>query len=169
MKSLIRIVTISNKYIKYLYHFDNKVMYNKGQKRPYIGILFEVKGQKFYAPLSHPKEKFKQMKNDVDFMRIKAGELGAINFNNMIPVHKSAVTIIDISKVEDIKYKMLLINQLKFFDDHELDIVNRATKLYKSYKTNTLRPSVYNRCCNFLLLEEKSKKFNPNFKSDFTK
>lgn len=163
MEQLIRLVKVDSKYIKYLYSFDKKVMYNKGQKRPYLGVLFEVRGHKYYAPLTHPKEKFKHMRNSEDFMRIKGGTLGAINFNNMIPVVDDAVSVIDVSQVEDIKYKMLLINQLRFFDDNDIDIINRATKLYKAYKSKKLRKAVFNRCCNFYVLEKKSKEYNPNF------
>lgn len=163
MEKLIKLVYVDDKYIRFLYSFDKKVMYNKGQKRPYIGILFEVRGHKYYAPLTHPKEKFKTMKNSEDFMRINGGTLGAINFNNMIPVVDNSINIIDIAQVEDIKYKMLLINQLKFFDRKDTDIINRATKLYKAYKSKNLRKSVYERCCNFMLLEKKSKEYNPNF------
>ena len=104
------------------------------------------------------------MNNDVDFMRIKGGEYGAINFNNMIPVHNSAITPIDVSAVEDVKYKLILINQLKFFDKFETEIINKATKLYKAYQSKTLRKSVADRCCNFGLLESYVKKYNPNYK-----
>lgn len=161
---MIRLVNIDSKYVRFLFSIDKKVMYNKGQKRPYIGILFEVRGHKYYAPLTSPKEKFLTMKNDVDFMRIKGGKLGAINFNNMIPVCESAISPINTSEIQDIKYKMLLINQIKFFDEYETEIVNRATKLYKAYKAKKLRKSVEARCCNFFNLEKSIKKYDPNFK-----
>ena len=164
MDKMIRLVYVDSKYIKYLYSFDNRVMFNKGQRRPYLGILFQVKGHKYYAPLTHPKEKFKSMKNSQDFIRIEGGLLGAINLNNMIPVVDSAVQVINIREIEDWKYKMLLINQIKFFDDHELDIVNRATKLYKAHKLKRLRQTIYQRCCDFAMLETKSKLYKPNFK-----
>lgn len=157
---MIKLANISSKYIKYLYGFDKKVMYNKGQRRPYLGVLFEVKGHKFYAPLTHPKEKFKSMKNQEDFIKIGGGSLGAINLNNMIPVVEGVADVIDISKVEDWKYRMLLINQIKFFDDNETYIINKATKLYKSYKNKTLRKAVAQRCCNFVLLQKHAKGFN---------
>lgn len=161
---MIRLVNIDSKYVRFLFSIDKKVMYNKGQKRPYIGILFEVRGHKYYAPLTSPKEKFLSMKNDVDFMRIKGGTLGAINFNNMIPVCENAVSPINTSEIKDIKYKMLLINQIKFFDEYETEIINRATKLYKAYKSKKLRKAVEERCCNFFNLEKAVKKYNPNFK-----
>lgn len=163
MKRLIELVYVDSKYIKYLYAYDNRVMYNKGQKRPYLGILLEVRGHKYYAPLTHPKEKFKTMRNSEDFMRIAGGTLGGINFNNMIPVVDEAITKIKVQEVQDQKYKFLLINQMKFFDKHDTDIINRATKLYKMYKNKTLRKVVALRCCNFMLLEKKSKTYNPNF------
>ena len=165
MERMVKLVYVDSKFIRYLYHYDNHVMYNKGQRRPYIGILFQVKSLKYYSPLTHPKEKFKTMKNSEDFMRIKGGELGAINFNNMIPIRNEALIPINVSEIEDKKYKMLLINQMKFFDDHETDIVNRATKLYKAFKNNTLRKSVKIRCCNFPLLEKQAKRYDANFKS----
>lgn len=93
---VIKIILVSEKYINYLFKFDNNVRYNKGESRPYIGILLEVNGNKYYAPLSSPKPKFLKMKNCEDFMRIDSGKLGAINFNNMIPLVDSA--IIDILK-----------------------------------------------------------------------
>lgn len=157
MEELVKIVYIEESYIRYLFSYDKKVMYNKGQKRPYLGILFEVRGLKYYAPLSHPKEKFLKMKNAEDFMRIEGGELGAINFNNMIPVVTEAIIPIYISEIEDVKYKFLLINQLRWFHKNQIAILNKATKLYRARKNKTLRPAVYARCCDFALLESKSK------------
>ena len=41
------------------------------------------------------------MKNGKDFRKIKQGEYGAINFNNMIPVPDSALILIDIANIAD--------------------------------------------------------------------
>lgn len=157
----IEIVYISNHYIKYLYNIDNKVMYNKGQRRPYIGILFEVQGNKYYAPLTHPKEKFKTMPNNIDFHKLDNGKLGAINFNNMIPVHDSAVIHIEINKIEDIKYKFLILKQIEYLNKNHINIIDKANRLYNYYINKTLKENVYNRCCNFTKLEEVSKLYKP--------
>lgn len=53
------------------------------------GILFKIDTFEYFAPLSSPKLKHIKMKNTLDFLKIKNGELGAINFNNMIPVMKN--------------------------------------------------------------------------------
>lgn len=166
---MVRLVHVDSKYIRFLFSADSRVMYNKGQRRPYIGILFEVRGHKYYAPLTHPKEKFKTMKNTEDFMRIEGGKLGAINFNNMIPVVDSAVKHINVADYSDEKYRMLLISQISFFDVHATSIVDKATKLYLAYISKKLRKQVADRCVNFKVLEKQSKKYDPNFKYDEAK
>ena len=87
----LKIVRVNSDYCDYLRKFDNKVAYNKNEKelRPFIGILFQIDACKYFAPLSSPKPKHKNMKNTLDFFKIKDGELGAVNFNNMIPVNEN--------------------------------------------------------------------------------
>lgn len=38
------------------------------------------------GPLSSPKEKHKNMKNSIDFLKLDEEKQGKINFNNMIPI-----------------------------------------------------------------------------------
>ena len=38
------------------------------------------------------------MRNKLDFLRIDFGKLGAINFNNMIPVQSNNIILLDLSK-----------------------------------------------------------------------
>lgn len=38
------------------------------------------------------------MKNKLDFLRLDYGKLGAINFNNMLPVQERNVIMIDLDK-----------------------------------------------------------------------
>ncbi len=40
----LRFYNVDDKYIAYLYNFDNKVPFNKNSKRPYIGIVLEING-----------------------------------------------------------------------------------------------------------------------------
>ena len=58
---------IKDDYIHYLRQFDSKVAENKGESRPYVGIMLEVNGTKYYAPFSSPKPKHQHMKNTKDF------------------------------------------------------------------------------------------------------
>ena len=57
----LKLVRISEKYVKFLSQVKSKVPYNSHNKkgRPFIGILFEIDNKKYFAPLSSPKEKHK--------------------------------------------------------------------------------------------------------------
>ena len=66
------IVQVDYEYCNYLRKFDERVPYNSGNKRnrPFIGILFNVGNIEYFTPLSSPKEKHKNMKNTIDFIKI---------------------------------------------------------------------------------------------------
>ena len=112
------------------------IAYNKYDKelRPFIGILFEIDSYKYFAPLSSPKDKHKKMRNMIDFLKIKNGELGAVNFNNMIPVTNKNYYLIDLnrktSKSEEIKYQKLLNEQLNWLNSHYNQVKNKSFRLY---------------------------------------
>ena len=154
---MISLVYVKTSYIDYLRTFESRVRFNKGQTRPYIGILFTVNGLKYYAPLSSPKPSHVKMKKNIDVIKIEGGKLGIINLNNMIPVRKNSIIKIDITKEKNPKYRMLLIQQALFFNENEERIIKRATTVYNSFIKGTLPKGVKERCCNFTLLEEKSK------------
>lgn len=162
----LRIVRVDSDYCDYLRKFDNKVAYNKNEKelRPFIGILFEIDNFEYFAPLSSPKEKHKSMKNTLDFFKIDGGELGAVNFNNMIPVSSRNYSIIDLHKetltIEEFKYQKLLIEQLNWLNANYYQVKNKSLKLYKLYNNGNLPQNIKLRCCNFILLEEKCKEYN---------
>jgi protein AbiQ len=132
--------------------------------RPFVGILLSVNGIDYFAPLSSPKSKHKGMKNQVDFLKIKGGEWGAINFNNMIPIHPSCLTAVDmkISEKDDkaeADYKNLLSNQLSWCNSNKAGILSRATKLYQIIVNKQARPELAKRCCDFLKDEEQYRAF----------
>ncbi len=125
----LRIVKVNPSYCDYLREFDNKVSYNKNKKdlRPFIGILFKIEDLEYFALLSSPKPKHKQMKNKMDFSKIKNGELGAVNFNNMIPVDKEYYNVINLNKkitnLEQLKYQKLLREQLDWLNSNYIQII----------------------------------------------
>ena len=135
----LKIVRVDSNYCDYLRKYDNKVSYNKNEKelRPFIGILFQIDTCKYFAPLSSPKAKHKNMKNTVDFLKIKNGELGAVNFNNMIPVKEDNYILIDLNKdtsnIEEIKYQKLLREQLNWLNENYNQVKNKSFKLYQLY------------------------------------
>ncbi len=162
----LRIVRVNSEYCDYLRKFDNRVSYNKYEKelRPFIGILFKINSCEYFAPLSSPKEKHKKMKNTVDFFKIKNGELGAVNFNNMIPVKENNYSLVDLNKetltISELKYQKLLREQLDWLNANYIQVQNKSSKLYQLYIIGKLSENIKARCCNFKLLEEKCIEYN---------
>ena len=162
----LEIVRVDSDYCDYLRQFDNKVAYNKYEKelRPFIGILFEIDTCHYFAPLSSPKPKHRKMKNMIDFFKIKDGELGAVNFNNMIPVTDKNYTLVDLNKetltIAELKYQKLLKEQLSWLNAHYRQVKNKSFRLYQLYNSEKLPANMKSRCCNFKLLEEKCIEYN---------
>ena len=167
----LKLVKVDSKYCDYLRKFDNKVAYNMNTKelRPFVGILFTIESCEYFAPLSSPKPKHITMKNTMDFYKIDNGELGAVNFNNMIPVMKNNYKVISLRKIsynkQEIKYNELLKDQLSWLNEHYDQVKNKSFKLYNLYNENKLPKSIKDRCCNFKLLENKCIEYNKNVKS----
>lgn len=144
----LRIVRVDSDYCDYLRVFDNKVPYNKNDKelRPFIGILFKIDSCEYFAPLSSPKAKHKSMKNMIDFFKIKDGELGAVNFNNMIPVTERNYFILDLNKetltMAESKYQKLLREQLNWLNSNYYQVKNKSFKIYTLYNNNKLPKNI---------------------------
>lgn len=143
-------------YCDFLRKTDPCVPYtmNEKENRPFVGIIFQIKNINYYAPLTSPKPKHIKMKNQVDFLKINNGIWGAINFNNMIPIHISSLKKIDINirpldTKKDRDYKNLLMNQLSWCNSNKNVIINTASHLYKLVVNNEAWKSLLKRCCNF--------------------
>lgn len=165
MENLI-LVRLDSKYCDYLRKFDDKVPYNFDSKktRSFVGVLFTVNNCKYFAPLSSPKLKHKKMRTKIDFLKLDNGNLGAINFNNMIPVTEKNIVKLDLDKDYLIKsekqYNKLLKEQLYWLNRNNQKIHARSKKLYDNYVNGKLDVNVVKRCCNFPLLEKKCKEYN---------
>lgn len=161
------------KYIRDLANVDDKVMsvspQTKKSNRPFVGIVVICDNKEYCIPLTSPKPKHKNMKNDKDFSKIfdKNGNLiGAINFNSMIPINNDVVSKIDISisqndNPKDKAYKNLLHDQLNWCNKNKDSIINKANKLYHIVtETPDKMRNLTNRCCDFKKLESVLQKRN---------
>lgn len=160
MKKYFKLVRINENYCDYLRQFDDKVPYNKNSKklRPFVGILFSINECMYFAPLSSPKPKHLKMYDTIDFLRLDSGRLGAINYNNMIPVKSNNIYEIDLnSKPEKNweKYNYLLKLQIYWLNRNYDLVITKAKALYFDYTNANLPENILSRCCNFKLLEEK--------------
>ncbi|GHV74990.1 hypothetical protein AGMMS49940_22920 [Spirochaetia bacterium] len=149
------------KYCDFLRQADPCVPYTRDKKetRPFVGILITVAEMNYYAPLTSPKPKHRGMKNQLDFLKINHGTWGAINFNNMIPIHPQCLTAVELRILPtdvkaDVDYKNLLANQLSWCNANKKQILKQAAKLYGIITTGKARPELAGRCCNFRIDEQ---------------
>ena len=159
MKSNLRIYEIKSEYIKYLSNYQKHIFTQADRKdtRKYIGIIFEVKGVKYFAPLSSFKEKHKKMKESVDFIKIK--DYAVINLNNMIPVPGSQIIDININKENNPSYKYLLQAESREINNQRNKIRKNAEIVYSHKKHNGDSTALAKRTNNFELLEKLCKEF----------
>lgn len=150
---------INEKYAKYIYNQDKKVLkaYDIKSKRPFIGIILEINNISYFAPLSSPKKKHEKMKNNIDFLKINNGRDGVINLNNMIPIPLGCYEKINIKEeiVRDKKYGLILKYQIIWCNKNIEKIMKNAEKLYKLVSNNKANLNIQKRCCDFKFLETK--------------
>lgn len=133
---------VSDRYISYLQKSEPNVMSNKEgvrtYHRKYLGVLTELNGFRYFIPLSSPKEKDynKQgkIKNDSEitiYIRNKDKLYGTLRLNNMIPVPESELVKYDLNDEGDLRYKMLVLNELYFVRANAKRIEETAKNLYE--------------------------------------
>jgi protein AbiQ len=162
----LKFFTVNNVYCEFLRKVDPCVpyIYDDKNTRPFVGIVLTVSGFDYFAPLTSPKPKHRSMKNQTDFLKINGGIWGAINFNNMIPIHPICLAEVDMNilatddKAES-DYKNLLVNQLSWCNANKDRIITQAEKLYHVIVAGKARPELAKRCCNFPLDEEQYRKY----------
>ena len=125
----------------------------------YLALIIEV----CRIEVSRHMASLKAINLKYDFLKLDDGKLGALNFNNMIPVTDNNYYLIDMdnpNKLNDIKYYNLLLDQLAWLNEHNLQVRKKSERLYNLYNNKKLNKTIFNRCCNFKLLEEKCMKYN---------
>ncbi|MCL2354603.1 MAG: type III toxin-antitoxin system ToxN/AbiQ family toxin [Oscillospiraceae bacterium] len=156
----IKFYTIEDEYIRYLYKFDKKVPFNKGARRPYIGIILEINKHTYFAPLNSPKPAHNKYDENATHMKILDGKtiLGIIRFNNMLPIDKKLLTYISFNDIKDYRYRKLLSKENRFIQKHTEEIRKKANQLYKIV-TVEKREFFVSISCDFKLLEQKCRKY----------
>ena len=70
---MLRIYKIDVEYNNFLRQFDENVKDNSisKERRPYIGVLFDINDLKYFAPMASPRPKHRMIKNSIDFEKIE--------------------------------------------------------------------------------------------------
>lgn len=161
---------IDMKYVRELAKVDDNVMSVSPQahkeNRPFVGVILICDNKQYCVPLSSPKEKHKNMNNDIDFTKINDGNklLAVLNFNNMIPVDTSVIQPLNIKisnndTPKDRHYKTMATKQLQWCQKNQDAIINKANKLYRMVTTGKANNLLSRRCCDFAKLEKVLNKY----------
>ena len=155
---------IENKYIDYLLKFSEHLFRNakitQSYSRKYIGILFEINGFKYFAPLSSFKPKHKRLNETIDF--IKIGDMAVINLNNIFPVPDGFYSLKNPKTEKNLQYQTLLNNEIRIIRKKQEQIIHNAKSVYNHKITNDGKSKLAQRCNDFKLLEEKCKLYKRN-------
>lgn len=147
---------ISRAYVEYLSSAEPRLFHNSQQgqtnERKYIGIVFQVGGKDYFAPLSSFKPKHKSMKNRLDFIKVQ--NYAVINLNCMFPVPPSERTYVDFALVTDPKYKALLLAEYRYIKSIQAKILKNAAALYHHKQNSGNSTPLARRCNDFVLLEK---------------
>lgn len=167
MESL-KIYRVSDHYVRFLSGLDPRVPHNKGNRRPYVGVVLLVGAYRYFVPMESPKPNHASMKSGVHLMRIADGTLGILGFNNMIPIPDAALTLLDIDREPDVKYADLLRHQVSFINKHKADVMDHAQRTYRAVVTGKNKFLV-RISCDFKKLERACGHYDPSFKSNVPK
>lgn len=147
-------------YLEYLRNYESKVPYiqyeNRNQKF-FCGIVLEIDGFKFYAPVSSNKDK---KYTDYPMYSNQKSCLGTIRFAYMVPVPNNQLKVKDFSKVPDEKYRSLLNKQWNFCKHKRNQIQKKAEIVYNGVVKNENKPRFASACCDFELLMKKCKEYD---------
>lgn len=168
MERKIYLYTISNSYINYLQQFDTKIsLHNSTQGSVYVGAVLEISNDvSYFVPLtSYSKEKEERMKHrkqlvlSLHELGDSDNKLGYMLFNNMIPVPKTELQLIDLSDQSIPKNRMMKLQQT-YMRSILSGIENKSSVVYRKQINGD--PYYVRWCCNFSLLERKCVEFIEN-------
>ena len=135
----LNLYSISDKYIKYLRKFEDKIYDNKEEirvrTRKYLGIVLTINNCNYYIPMSSPKksdyidyEKRIIRKDTKTIIRIDNGNrlYGTLRISNMIPVPITELEPYMIETEQDRKYKEVILGELRYINNNVEKITKNA-------------------------------------------
>ncbi len=168
----LNLYSISDAYIKYLRQFDNRIYDNKEEtrthERKYLGVVLTVNEFNYYIPMSSPKKSDyldinrRNIKKDTKtIIRIHEGNrlYGTLRISNMIPVPITELEPYIIANENDIKYKDLVLGELRYINNNSDKIIKYANIVYNQ-KIKNIDIGYIKNTVDFKLLEKKLKKWN---------
>ena len=156
----LKIYRIDDRYIRFLRSRDTRVQDNKDRRRPYVGVVLYVGGYQYFVPMESPKPNHAKIKAGKHILKLQGGLLGLLGFNNMVPVHESALVEFDINSEPDRQYRKLLFEQMKECNDRKADIYACAERTYYDV-VNKKKKFLLDISCDFKKLEKACGEYRP--------
>ncbi|NLC92833.1 MAG: type III toxin-antitoxin system ToxN/AbiQ family toxin [Treponema sp.] len=123
-----------------------------------MGIILEINGFKYFAPLSSFKPKHKRLCETIDF--IKVGIYAVINLNNMFPAPLNLCKAVQIENIKNEHYRNLVRAKYRIIKQKTEQIVNNAKDVYNHKMINDGKSKLSQRCNDFRNLELKCKEYS---------
>lgn len=152
--------------------FDKRIYDNKEDsriyKRKYIGVVLTINGYNYYIPMSSPKKsdyinyEKNIIRNDTKtIIRIHEGGrlYGTLRISNMIPVPITELEPYIIKDEKDLKYKQVILGELRYINSNTNKIVKYAKIVYNQ-KIKNVDIGYIRNTVDFKVLEEKLSKWN---------
>lgn len=125
--------------------------YGEHRKQKFmIGIILKINNFNYFAPIS---SSCVQYKNNI-LIKSNGAVVSSIRFNYMFSVPKSEIQKAIFSNVSNSSYKNLLINELNYCREKEVEIFKLAFSTYKAVLLGK-NLGLVNNSCDFKLLEQK--------------
>lgn len=155
-----KIFVIEEAYLSFLHSVDTKVPHIAGagykKAKPYLGVVLNVDGHDFLAPMSSPKPWHANIaSSDLRYFKlhergVETNELGVIAIQFMVPAFPRVITELDFS-TQDPQYSALLQMQYEYIKTKWGKIQLRAEKLYDHVVVNP-KPYLQGKTCDFTSL-----------------
>ena len=159
---------VDKSYIDYLKSIDSKVpdVDYETHHKFVCGIVLDIFGISYYAPISHSTQKFRTSMLILDDKNVP---IASIRFSFMFPAPDNVLSKLDFKKIgsTDPYYERILQKEYFFCKSNESAIMEKALEVYK-IGTN-LEHKLFNRCCDFRKLEGFSLLWQPPEKEGINK
>ena len=158
-RKMLRFYDIDENYINFLKTIDKQVpnITYESNNKFVCGVVLEVYGIKFYAPISHKTQKQQTSLLIYDGNR----PISTIRFSFMIPALDSVLTVKNFSTIAktDQHYADLLRAEYNYCSIHLDEITKKAFSVYKIGCNKNHRLNYT--CCDFKKLESEYLKYQP--------
>ena len=178
-------------YLEFLHSEDPEVVFKKeyqNKYKPFVGIIFHKNNTHYFIPLTSAKEKYKytplkskthltifETTSDSYMKRFphkyyrknQKGEdivlISVLQYNKIIPVPEHCFSQIDISQIENMSYRNMMLKEYRFCISHQQDIIRRGKAIIDEIKSG--KPIRF--ACNLKHLETQMRQYKSiNSRSD---